>query len=97
VLKLFDKNCPECGSRFSFRKYLRTFSRRFKCDHCGARLVAGGFGSGLLGAALGSLFISMPMILARRDPIWWWALIPGFVLASVWGYMFVVPQGAKSK
>lgn len=94
MLKILDKKCPACRSRFSFRRYIGTFSRTYRCKECGEYFSGGGFGNSLLGAGLGSLFISLPLIQAWNDARWAWALIPGLFLSAVWGYLILRPQAS---
>ena len=95
VMEFFDKRCPECKARIPFHRFARITSRTFNCQECGALLFPGSIGRQLLGSVSGSLFLSVPMIQARCNPAWWWALLPGLVLYVAWGYLFLAPRSAK--
>jgi uncharacterized protein (DUF983 family) len=92
--RLFEKRCPQCGDRVSFRRVLGLRSATFDCPHCNTRLRSGHLGLQLLGLALGSLFIAAPIVQARQSHLWWLVLIPGIVFYLVWSYVFVVPRRA---
>lgn len=96
-MSLFDKRCPSCQAPVSFRKYLRTFSPRFTCDECGAKFDGGGFWRVFVGAGVGSLFVSLPLIEARYNPELLWIVFPGVALSAIWGYMFFAPREITSK
>lgn len=91
----FDKKCPECGGRIAFGRYVRARSRTFACDACRAELQAVSLGRMLFVNATGSLFISIPLVQGLRDHRWWWALIPGLTLYSVYCLALYRPQSLR--
>jgi len=92
--RLYEKHCPQCDHKIALSVFLGFRSATFTCPGCGARLRSGHIWLQLLGMTLGSLFIALPIVQARHNALWWWALIPGIILYVVWSYVFVVPRKA---
>jgi prepilin signal peptidase PulO-like enzyme (type II secretory pathway) len=90
--RLFEKKCPQCGAKIPFRLFVGLKSASFPCPQCGARLRSGHIWLQILGMALGSVFIALPIVQARQNALWWWALIPGMGIYIIWSYVFVVPR-----
>ena len=98
VVQLFKKVCPECGGRVTFMRFVRTTSRTFNCDKCGVQLETGNFWIQILSMVPGMiLFISIPINQARHNQLWYWALIPGFILFMFWSFMFLSPRRVRSR
>jgi len=94
--RVYEKRCPQCDGRIPFRKFMGFRSATFNCPHCDTLLRSGHIWLQLLGMALSSVFIALPIVQARQNALWWLALIPGIVLYIFWNYAFVAPRRAEA-
>ncbi len=93
----FGKNCPDCGARIRFGEFIRVRQPAFDCPACGSSLGANSVRRTLVGIALSSLFISVPMSLGIYDHRWWWGVIPGAVLYVVVVILVIRPESRRPK